>query len=226
MLLSSIPAKFKEIWANAAATANIRAVPQTSADANAASQHLGFPPNTFAAVAAGGSPPDGRDFNGAFNALWAWAQWVQAGGSVVFDSAFSTAVGGYPKGAVLLSSTSSGLMFRSLTDNNTGNPDSSTTNWAIIDSIVAQNLADNNGWHAYATGFKEAWGFNNTIANGATDTITFSSFMGANAFTTFQRAVITSNQSGVLLASTTATAITIHNGSGVTASYQWSTRGV
>lgn len=156
MLSSDIPAKFTAAFANAATGTYKRAIPATSADPNAASLALGFPPNTFVDEGAGGSPPDGRDFNGLLAQDTAWAWWQAAGGAVLFDSAFSTAVGGYPKYAVL-ASTTLGRMWQSQVDNNTTNPDSGpSANWKAFGGATAGGAGT--GYRVSADGFIEQWG--------------------------------------------------------------------
>ena len=92
MQLSDIPAWFAKRFGADASGSHIRPVPATSVDPNAASMALGFPPNTFVDIGAGGAPPDGRDVNGILNFLSAWAQWQGLGGptprsrAIAFDA--------------------------------------------------------------------------------------------------------------------------------------------
>jgi hypothetical protein len=104
MQSSSIPAKIPTPFAANAGTGFIRPIPipsQISIDPGAASYNDGFPPLTFDPLSSGGIPPDGRDMNGILNAVSLWLQWMNAGGPLNYDAAFSTAIGGYPKGAQL-----------------------------------------------------------------------------------------------------------------------------
>lgn len=94
----------------------------------AASLYDGFPPLTRTALASGGVPPKGLDMNGILNRISAASRWAQAGGVFAYDSAFSTAVGGYPNGAILQSSDGVSW-WRSTVDNNTTNPDTGGANW-------------------------------------------------------------------------------------------------
>jgi hypothetical protein len=74
-----------------------------------------------------------QDFNGLFQQITAWNRWQAAGGLVPYDSAFSTAVGGYPAGAAVLSASVAGRVWISAADNNTTNPDAGgATNWLGI----------------------------------------------------------------------------------------------
>lgn len=129
MLASNIPSKSAKVFGTSATGTYIRAVPQTTGDPAAASFDLGFPPQTFTDEGAGGTPPDGRDFNGILNHLSGWCRWLMAGGPVAYDSAFQTAIGGYPAGAIVASAVTAGVRFRSTTDNNVTNPDAGGAGW-------------------------------------------------------------------------------------------------
>ena len=138
---SHVPTKFPQIWANSATcgtpytsncfiTLPIPTNSQIGVVNCAASLHDGFPPQTW--PIAGGCPPFGQDFNGIFYQLTAWAQWQSMGGPVPWDSAFSSAIGGYPNGAIVQSATTSGLWWQSIADNNLSNPDTGGANWQGI----------------------------------------------------------------------------------------------
>ncbi len=67
----------------------------------------------------------------------AGAQWQAAGNYVPYDATFSTAIGGYPMGAVL-TSTTLGVFWQSTAENNTTDPDGgSPANWARVIPIKA-----------------------------------------------------------------------------------------
>ena len=91
----------------------------------------GFPPVTMTAIASGGIPPDGKDFNGVLNDLSSTISHVNKGGRFKFDSEFATEIGGYPKGAILLSDTLHSE-YISLIDGNKSNFNVSvdSTKWA------------------------------------------------------------------------------------------------
>lgn len=109
-------------------------VPSQQAIKNGAASFTdGFPPNCFIPYASGGAGPFGADFNALFFQVTGGLQWLQAGGPNVYNSTFSSAIGGYPNGAIVASSASAGLYWRSTADNNTTNPDgSSPSNWAVL----------------------------------------------------------------------------------------------
>ncbi|WP_459176989.1 hypothetical protein [Ewingella americana] len=101
-------------------------LPTTPAGDNTASYDAGFPPVTMILKAAGGLPPKGQDMNQILFELSSIARWFSAGGGNQFDNAFSTAVSGYPIGAVILASDSSGYWI-STTNGNTNNPENTTS---------------------------------------------------------------------------------------------------
>ncbi|WP_149572520.1 hypothetical protein [Serratia nevei] len=113
------------------------ATQETKEKGNAA-YDSGFPPLTMAAIAAGGIPPHGKDFNGLLNDITAAIRFSQAGGKYTFDSAFTSAIGGYPRGAMVLSSDGSKIWWNTV-DSNTTDPDgASAAGWKNL-------LADPNG---------------------------------------------------------------------------------
>jgi hypothetical protein len=132
MLSSEIPDKIPLPFADSGTKNAIPTASQIGITPGAASLTDGFPPLTFTPIAAGGIPPAGADFNGILNMITAVQQWQSAGGIFKYDAAFSTAIGGYPKGSVLLSDNGV-TQWLSLADNNTTNPDgSSSADWGIL----------------------------------------------------------------------------------------------
>lgn len=134
MLASAVPSRIQLPFANAGTKNTIPVASQISITPGAASYTDGFPPLTFLPLASGGIPPDGADVNGVLNAITAIQQWQSAGGQFTYNAAFSTAIGGYPAGAILMSSD--GLTeWLNLADNNTTDPDgASSANWAPVAS--------------------------------------------------------------------------------------------
>ncbi|KAA1013041.1 hypothetical protein FVF58_09630 [Paraburkholderia panacisoli] len=131
MQASQSPAAFVAPFANAAGAGFIRTIPaasQIGITDGAASLHDGYPPKCFSPVAAGGVPPFGQDTNGILYQTTAGVQWQQVGGQPIYNSTFSTAIGGYPNGAILQSADGTGF-WRSTADNNTSNPDTGGANW-------------------------------------------------------------------------------------------------
>lgn len=129
---ASSPQKFPIAWGASAGTAYVRSIPtpsQIGVQNCAASLTDGFPPLTFVPASGGGCPPFGQDFNGILRQLSQWSQWGQAGGPVYYDSAFASAINGYPSGARLLSTIVPGTVWVSTADNNTSNPDAGGSGW-------------------------------------------------------------------------------------------------
>ncbi len=134
MQASSIPSKIQLPFAHSGTKNTIPVASQIGITAGAASFTDGFPPLTFTPISAGGVPPAGGDFNGILNAITAVQQWQSAGGIFKWDSAFATAIGGYPAGAILQSSANT-ISWLNLADNNSTNPDAtdgSAANWASL----------------------------------------------------------------------------------------------
>lgn len=104
---------------------------------NTASYESGFPPITMVLKSAGGLPPKGQDMNQILYELSALGRWASAGALNTFDSAFATAIAGYPQGAYVLGDDLK-TVYRCTTNGNTSNPNSVTTGWAK----VAQDIAD------------------------------------------------------------------------------------
>ena len=94
-----------------------------SSSSNLASITEGFPSITMKSVANGGLPPMGQDFNGLFYLSTDQKVYLQNGGIITFNADVSTAIGGYPQGAVLDYVDSNGIITKvqSLIDNNTYN---------------------------------------------------------------------------------------------------------
>ena len=133
---SDIPTFMPTPFASGAGGAYKRVVPipsQIPSDPSQASFTDGFPPNTFLPVGSGGTGPEGKDFNGLFLAVTQWLRWFQAGGPITYNSAFASAVGGYPAGTVLQSAVTPGLFWLNAADANTSDPDGgSPVNWSAL----------------------------------------------------------------------------------------------
>lgn len=165
MEASGIPTKFPTIWGAGATTGYVRTVPvAASATPGVASFTTGFPSGCFSPVAAGGVPPFGQDFNGILQAITQWNQWQQAGAPITYDATFQAAIGGYPNGAVIQSTVTPGLYWRSTTDSNTTDPDTGGAGWVIAPSAMFPSSLTTNGSKKYPdpnspTGyFIEQWG--------------------------------------------------------------------
>jgi len=136
MQASNAPTKSAVPFANSGTKNTIPVASQIGITPGLASFTDGFPPLTMTPLAAGGVPPYGADFNGILNFLSASTRWGQAGAGYTYDATFSTAIGGYPKGAMLLKSDQSGYWV-STADNNTSNPDTGGASWRDPFSAVS-----------------------------------------------------------------------------------------
>jgi hypothetical protein len=135
MKLIDLPtAKFPLPWGADAGGGYIRPIPVTSQigiQDGAASLTDGFPPLTMTPAGSGGVYPFGQDTNGILNQITLWVQWLNnAGGPLFYDSGFSTAINGYPEGAILAANGTNGTYWLSLSDDNTDDPDAGpSVNW-------------------------------------------------------------------------------------------------
>jgi len=152
MLLASAPAQLVLPWANGDGTkTNPIPVPsQTGITPGAASWTDGFPPLCATPVTSGGLPPTKADMNGGLFQMSGVDVWMCAGGGFPWSSAFSTAVGGYPKGARVLGASGFGYWL-SILDNNTSDPYTGGAGWipqgGVVSSVYAneQNNLSNPG---------------------------------------------------------------------------------
>lgn len=131
MQASNAPTKSAVPFANSGTKNTIPVASQIGVTPGLASFTDGFPPLTMTPLAAGGVPPYGADFNGILNFLSSATRWAQAGAGYPYDAAFSTAVGGYPKGATLVMATGNGYWL-STVENNTSNPDTGGAGWVAL----------------------------------------------------------------------------------------------
>jgi hypothetical protein len=139
MLRSAVPPSFPIPFASSAGAGFIRAIPQASQIGitnGAASLTDGFPPLNFTPIAAGGVPPFGEDFNGLMNQVTLWNQWQEAGGPIIYNGTFQTAVGGYANGAIVQSAILPGKLWMSSVDNNMTNPDTLGANWTSPPGVL------------------------------------------------------------------------------------------
>jgi hypothetical protein len=137
--LSNIPVKFSVPWANTASATYLRAIPTASQIGivpGEASLTDGWPPLTALPVAGGGIPPDIRDANGILKQITSWDRWLQAGGRIAWDSAFSAAIGGYPFGCEVPSATTPNVTWVSTAENNVTNPDTGGAGW--VHRVIAE----------------------------------------------------------------------------------------
>ena len=113
----SLPTLFSIPFANSGAK---NTIPVGSSSPNASFTD-GFPAVTMQPISSGGVPPAGQDFNGILYAITQHLVYLNAGKRYPYNADLSTAIGGYPKGAVLQGDDGKSE-YSSLVDNNTTDP--------------------------------------------------------------------------------------------------------
>lgn len=126
------PKLLSKPWASDGLKNNIPAERNGGLAQEAATYAEGFPSITMTPISVGGKPPSGKDMNGVLYEISAHTVWQNQGGRYRFDQTFCNAIGGYPKGSVLISDTLD-TEYISLVEANTHNPNSgnNTGKWAI-----------------------------------------------------------------------------------------------
>lgn len=134
MELANAPVQIVEAWATGSSiiTNPIPVPSQQSIKPGAASWTDGFPPLCATPSISGGVPPSMADINGALYQMSAIDMWICAGGGFPYSASFSSAVGGYPKGARVLMASGAGYWV-STVDNNTTDPDTGGAGWSSSD---------------------------------------------------------------------------------------------
>ena len=140
MKYSDIPKKMPVPFGVNGSRLDIDTTPVTG-DSNA-SYSLGFPDVTMLNESAGGKAPKGQNINQIFYELSLDARWNQAGGIYKYDSTFSSLIGGYPKGALVLGDDSISIYQSQSDDNTTDLTDSSWLNLSAIYLKSGSNLSD------------------------------------------------------------------------------------
>jgi hypothetical protein len=137
----SAPTKITVPWASSGTYTTIPAAADNVQ--GRAGWDLGFPPINLTAKEAGGIPPFGQDMNGLGNAVSSALRWLEGvAGAYPYDSAFATAVGGYPAGALVWRTDGSGYWRNTVTANTT-DPEAFGAGWqpeqAGLSSIAMSN---------------------------------------------------------------------------------------
>lgn len=143
MQSSNIPSKIPLPFAYAAGSSYKNTIPtasQIGITNGKASLTDGFPPLTFQPISSGGIPPFGADFNGILNEITAIQQWQEAGGFFPFDATFAAAVNGYPKGAIIQSTSQAGFWISTI-ENNSNNPDTGGAGWVPDSFYGTQSIS-------------------------------------------------------------------------------------
>jgi hypothetical protein len=118
----------------------MNSVPDGSTGTFLASFQDGFPEITATAEGAGGTPSPQGDVNGILSIITKFQLWVNAGGQFPYNAALSTAIGGYPIGAVVILNTNTATVICTL-NGNTNNPNTNMTGWAPNGGLLMATAA-------------------------------------------------------------------------------------
>lgn len=149
MHLSDLPPLVAIPFGNSAGGSFIRPIPvasQIGVTPGAASFTDGFPPTTFTPLTGGGAYVNGEDVNGILNYVTGWTRWLAAGAAIPYNSAFATAIGGYPRLAQVPSTTQPGIVWFNTIDGNLTDPDGgSPAGWVVLGALPASQAEVNAG---------------------------------------------------------------------------------
>ncbi|MFY1028364.1 hypothetical protein ACE4RU_11830, partial [Actinobacillus seminis] len=120
-------------------------IPMTRTDdlaQSAATYEDGFPSITMTPISQGGKAPSGKDMNGILKDITEHIVYQNKGGMYLFNAAFAKEIGGYPRGAILISDDYSKFMV-SLVDKNLVNFNTDPNyqnNWSMIATTDLMNV--------------------------------------------------------------------------------------
>ena len=141
---SGLPGRIKIPFAS---TGSKNPIPEVSTGSmvtdGLAAMDSGFPSTTLTPRSAGGVPPHGEDMNGILYAITSKLQASDAGARYPFDATFATSIGGYPNGAIVMSSDLAGEWLNT-TDANTTNPEgtaTANTGWVPLNFSGASTIS-------------------------------------------------------------------------------------
>ena len=135
-----IPAKIKTPFASGTGALK-STIPETGTTTDeTASMQMGFPPRTMT-TDVNKIAPTGQDFNGILNKVTEAIRFLQAGGRYAYDSAFATAIGGYPLGAKLIASDGD-YEYLNTVAGNTTDPENGGTGWTIIGAKSSHSVGE------------------------------------------------------------------------------------
>src|SRR5450830_1411380 len=115
----------------------------------------GFPAINMTPKDAGGIAPFGQDFNGIFFDITTAIRFLEAGASFPYSASFSSAVGGYPIGALVSRTDSSGL-WRNTVSNNTTDPEAFGAGWQPEDAGASTIVLSGSGAGATLTALQSS----------------------------------------------------------------------
>ena len=114
-----------------------------------ATYELGFPEITMTPLENGGIPPSGYDVNGVLNDLSSHIVHLNQGGRYKFNQALCDEIGGYKKGAILLSDDENkqyiSLMNNNKVNFNTATPAQISGKWDVFNDKVNSSITAGDG---------------------------------------------------------------------------------
>lgn len=168
MKSSDFSPQFSEVWgANADSGTITYPIPATTSTSGRASLNAGFTTVNQTALAAGGIPPFGQDFNGIFKMLSTSSRNYESGNVPAWSSSFATSISGYPQYAVV---QYNGIFYTSTADGNTTTPGASGATWKIgpVTSTSWTTVHGQTGYRICPDGEIEMWGVATVPASGNT----------------------------------------------------------
>lgn len=170
---SGLPDYFLQAFAASGLKNTIPSASQTGTDVGKASLADGFPSATLIPKASGGVPPYGKDFNGILHWLSLALQRLQAGGIMPYNADFATAIGGYPKGALVRKSAGTGY-WQCTADSNATDPDGgSSANWSNVPLLADFGSSlSTSGYQKLPSGLIIQWGAVGPVTGGVAASVT------------------------------------------------------
>ncbi|WP_239495128.1 tail fiber protein [Glaesserella parasuis] len=130
------PKLLSKIWASLGLKTDIPETRTRDLAQSAATYEDGFPQITMTPITQGGKAPSGKDMNGILRDITEHIVYQNKGGKYLFDASFAEKIGGYEKGAVLITNDFTKFMVSLVNQNkvnfNTSNYQGS---WAVIATI-------------------------------------------------------------------------------------------
>ncbi|MDO9795640.1 tail fiber protein [Glaesserella parasuis] len=96
------PKLLSKIWASLGLKTDIPETRTSGLAQSAATYEEGFPQITMTPITQGGKAPSGKDMNGILRDITEHIVYQNKGGKYLFDASFAEKIGGYEKGAVLI----------------------------------------------------------------------------------------------------------------------------
>ncbi|MFW9323975.1 tail fiber protein, partial [Glaesserella parasuis] len=127
------PKLLSKIWANLGLKTDIPETRTSDLAQSAATYDEGFPSITMTPISQGGKAPSGKDMNGILKDITEHIVYQNKGGKYLFDASFAEKIGGYEKGAVLITNDFTKFMVSLVNQNKVNfNISNYQGSWAVI----------------------------------------------------------------------------------------------